>query len=103
MVFYNGRAPNGRKTEWKMNEYKAIEAHHADQNQPLIASSSSNAPSAPTVLINHISPKLLFFSFSKPRYHITCQIIRNNFEHTRSNPTFNLRIIKTRKDLIYVC
>ena len=25
MVFYNGRAPNGRKTEWKMNEYKAIE------------------------------------------------------------------------------
>ena len=26
MVFYKGRAPNGRKTEWKMNEYKAIEA-----------------------------------------------------------------------------
>ncbi|KAE8659818.1 NAC domain-containing protein 90 [Hibiscus syriacus] len=25
MVFYNGRAPNGRKTECKMNEYKAIE------------------------------------------------------------------------------
>ncbi|XP_028795557.1 NAC domain-containing protein 90-like isoform X2 [Neltuma alba] len=24
MVFYNGRAPNGRKTDWKMNEYKAI-------------------------------------------------------------------------------
>ncbi|CAL9026381.1 unnamed protein product [Prunus brigantina] len=49
MVFYNGRAPHGRKTEWKMNEYKAIEAHHADQNQPLIASSSSNTPSAPTL------------------------------------------------------
>ncbi|KAK4757424.1 hypothetical protein SAY87_018725 [Trapa incisa] len=26
MVFYVGRAPSGRKTEWKMNEYKAIEA-----------------------------------------------------------------------------
>ncbi|CAK9159844.1 unnamed protein product [Ilex paraguariensis] len=25
MVFYTGRAPSGRKTEWKMNEYKAIE------------------------------------------------------------------------------
>ncbi|KAF5954063.1 hypothetical protein HYC85_006919 [Camellia sinensis] len=25
MVFYIGRAPTGRKTEWKMNEYKAIE------------------------------------------------------------------------------
>ncbi|XP_044462893.1 NAC domain-containing protein 90-like [Mangifera indica] len=25
MVFYRGRAPNGRKTEWKMNEYKAME------------------------------------------------------------------------------
>ncbi|XP_022755993.1 NAC domain-containing protein 90-like [Durio zibethinus] len=26
MVFYNGKAPSGRKTKWKMNEYKAIEA-----------------------------------------------------------------------------
>ncbi|KDP37343.1 hypothetical protein JCGZ_06797 [Jatropha curcas] len=25
MVFYKGRAPRGRKTEWKMNEYKAID------------------------------------------------------------------------------
>ncbi|KZV40562.1 NAC domain-containing protein 90-like [Dorcoceras hygrometricum] len=25
MVFYEGRAPNGRKTAWKMNEYKAME------------------------------------------------------------------------------
>lgn len=25
MVFYVGRAPSGKKTEWKMNEYKAIE------------------------------------------------------------------------------
>ncbi|KAJ9184517.1 hypothetical protein P3X46_004232 [Hevea brasiliensis] len=25
MVFYKGRVPNGRKTEWKMNEYKAIQ------------------------------------------------------------------------------
>ncbi|PIN03907.1 hypothetical protein CDL12_23561 [Handroanthus impetiginosus] len=27
MVFYVGRAPSGRKTMWKMNEYKAIASH----------------------------------------------------------------------------
>ncbi|KAG8387476.1 hypothetical protein BUALT_Bualt02G0025200 [Buddleja alternifolia] len=25
MVFYQGKAPTGRKTKWKMNEYRAIE------------------------------------------------------------------------------
>ncbi|KAI8013443.1 NAC domain-containing protein 90 [Camellia lanceoleosa] len=35
MVFYRGRAPTGRKTEWKMNEYKAIEGE---------APSSSTSP-----------------------------------------------------------
>jgi hypothetical protein len=25
MVFYKGKAPTGRKTKWKMNEYRAIE------------------------------------------------------------------------------
>ncbi|XP_041025085.1 NAC domain-containing protein 90-like [Juglans microcarpa x Juglans regia] len=29
MVFYHGRAPNGRKSEWKMNEYKAIEGEES--------------------------------------------------------------------------
>ncbi|MED6206924.1 hypothetical protein PIB30_031150 [Stylosanthes scabra] len=39
MVFYCGRAPNGTKTDWKMNEYKAIDLHHASSS-----SSSSNKP-----------------------------------------------------------
>lgn len=25
MVFYKGKTPTGRKTKWKMNEYRAIE------------------------------------------------------------------------------
>lgn len=41
MVFYLGRAPNGNKTEWKMNEYKAIQA---DNN----ASSSTTTTSSTT-------------------------------------------------------
>ncbi|KAE9585372.1 putative transcription factor NAM family [Lupinus albus] len=33
MVFYSGRAPNGRKTDWKMNEYKAIHANASSSNK----------------------------------------------------------------------
>ncbi|PRQ44031.1 putative transcription factor NAM family [Rosa chinensis] len=43
MVFYTGRAPNGSKTEWKMNEYKAIDG----DNQLQAPSSSNAAPSPP--------------------------------------------------------
>uniref|UniRef100_A0A2K1Z1D9 NAC domain-containing protein n=1 Tax=Populus trichocarpa TaxID=3694 RepID=A0A2K1Z1D9_POPTR len=32
MVFYIGKAPTGRKTKWKMNEYRAIEVHESSRN-----------------------------------------------------------------------
>ncbi|KAF2288696.1 hypothetical protein GH714_010658 [Hevea brasiliensis] len=32
MVFYRGRAPNGRKTDWKMNEYKAIQGESSSSS-----------------------------------------------------------------------
>lgn len=50
MVFYKGRAPNGRKTDWKMIEYKAIDE----------AASSTGAITSPTVR-NHF----LAFLYSK--------------------------------------
>ncbi|KAI3419541.1 NAC domain-containing protein [Psidium guajava] len=36
MVFYTGRAPNGVKTEWKLNEYKAIEGEASSQETPVV-------------------------------------------------------------------
>lgn len=34
MVFYKGRAPNGEKTQWKMNEYKAIDGEASSAAPP---------------------------------------------------------------------
>ncbi|XP_027343362.1 NAC domain-containing protein 90-like [Abrus precatorius] len=34
MVFYKGKAPTGRKTKWKMHEYKAIEHSHQSNTTP---------------------------------------------------------------------
>ncbi|CAK9167624.1 unnamed protein product [Ilex paraguariensis] len=42
MVFYRGRAPGGRKTEWKMNEYKALAGE--------ASSSTSAAPKRPAAI-----------------------------------------------------
>ncbi|MBA0785983.1 hypothetical protein Gotri_028061, partial [Gossypium trilobum] len=42
MVFYNRRAPNGRKTEWKMNEYKAFEGQ-------VSSASAANSEQLPTL------------------------------------------------------
>ncbi|RDX66073.1 NAC domain-containing protein 90, partial [Mucuna pruriens] len=33
MVFYSGRAPNGTKTDWKMNEYTAIKPQPSSSNK----------------------------------------------------------------------
>ncbi|XP_019158985.1 PREDICTED: NAC domain-containing protein 90-like [Ipomoea nil] len=35
MVFYTGRAPNGTKTEWKINEYKAVRGDATSASTPL--------------------------------------------------------------------
>ncbi|KAL8140894.1 hypothetical protein V2J09_006915 [Rumex salicifolius] len=42
MVFYRGRAPTGRKTKWKMNEYKSLR-HEMSVCRVYITSGSSRA------------------------------------------------------------
>ncbi|PON78040.1 NAC domain containing protein [Parasponia andersonii] len=36
MVFYRGRAPHGTKTQWKMNEYKAIQGEPISGATPML-------------------------------------------------------------------
>lgn len=50
MVFYQGRAPTGNRTRWKMNEYKAV----ADDAPP--------APGAPVMLRNDFSVCRVYIS-----------------------------------------
>jgi hypothetical protein len=53
MVFYQGRAPTGNKTRWKMNEYKAVvddDADHAPAaaGAPIMVCCPSVRPSVPS-------------------------------------------------------
>jgi len=54
MVFYVGKPPTGRKTQWKLNEYRAIEL------SPTIPNSTSNNISIPKV--NVLSRIWIFLS-----------------------------------------
>lgn len=51
MVFYQGRAPTGNRTRWKMNEYKAV----ADDAPP--------APGAPVMVRPSVRPSVLVHAF----------------------------------------
>ncbi|KAK6779348.1 hypothetical protein RDI58_021532 [Solanum bulbocastanum] len=58
MVFYKGRAPNGKKTQWKMNEYKA--STHGE----------------PSLTNNHITNLKLQHEFSLCRVYKKSKIVR---------------------------
>ncbi|BAF29215.1 NAC domain-containing protein 90 [Oryza sativa Japonica Group] len=47
MVFYQGRAPSGTKTRWKMNEYKAVAAAAADDDHNAAGVAVQLPPMAP--------------------------------------------------------
>uniref|UniRef100_A0A0E0MJT8 NAC domain-containing protein n=1 Tax=Oryza punctata TaxID=4537 RepID=A0A0E0MJT8_ORYPU len=63
MVFYQGRAPTGTKTRWKMNEYKAVDAADDDDHNaaaavqlpPMAPPPSSSSTSACVRLRNELS------------------------------------------------
>ncbi|TVU36409.1 hypothetical protein EJB05_18342, partial [Eragrostis curvula] len=66
MVFYRGRAPSGTKTNWKMNEYRALHYHNdaagagsgggtTTTTDGFAASSSAHAAAGP---LNHPPPQL---------------------------------------------
>ncbi|KAF8641875.1 hypothetical protein HU200_067582 [Digitaria exilis] len=54
MVFYEGRAPTGNKTQWKMNEYKAVAADDGDAPPP--------PPGTPVRLRNEFSVCRVYIS-----------------------------------------
>ncbi|CAL1403886.1 unnamed protein product [Linum trigynum] len=47
MVFYTGKAPAGRKTKWKMNEYRAIQGPRHDDSAAASSSTSSSSSQPP--------------------------------------------------------
>ncbi|OEL33430.1 NAC domain-containing protein 90 [Dichanthelium oligosanthes] len=58
MVFYEGRAPTGSKTRWKMNEYKAV----ADDDRNAAADAPPPLPGAPVRLRNEFSVCRVYIS-----------------------------------------
>lgn len=74
MVYYEGRAPHGRKTEWKMNEYKAIDGEAATSN-------TANPPVF-TIANQALYPMLLISSYcprsARKLYGLANLILINN-------------------------
>jgi hypothetical protein len=56
MVFYRGCAPSGTKTQWKMNEYRALQ-YDADGRTTDGSSSSAHAAAAPLNLPPQVTPE----------------------------------------------
>ncbi|KAF0896484.1 hypothetical protein E2562_024343 [Oryza meyeriana var. granulata] len=56
MVFYQGRAPTGTKTRWKMNEYKAVANDAVDGNAAMVH------PMAPPRLRNELGVCRVYIS-----------------------------------------
>ena len=46
MVFYQGRAPSGAKTRWKMNEYRALQHYDAAPDAAAAAGADGSSSSA---------------------------------------------------------
>jgi len=64
MVFYIGKAPSGRKTKWKMHEYKAIEqSDPSNTNPPKVYLEKIELVNMINTNTNHANKFLFFPSF----------------------------------------
>lgn len=79
MVFYQGRAPTGNRTRWKMNEYKAV----ADDAPP--------APGAPVMLRN---------DFSVCRVYISTGTLRS-FDRRPLNRPGGLAVVSAHQQAVH--
>lgn len=79
MVFYQGRAPTGNRTRWKMNEYKAV----ADDAPP--------APGAPVKLRN---------DFSVCRVYISTGTLRS-FDRRPLNRPGGLAVVSAHQQAVH--
>ncbi|XP_076887761.1 NAC domain-containing protein 90-like [Bidens hawaiensis] len=83
MVFYNGRAPSGMKTEWKMNEYKAFQQEY-----------SSNTNTTPKLMQEvslcrvYIKSNCLRSFDRRPAAPVDHQAFQNNDHHATTSTDF---------------
>ncbi|KAK1428796.1 hypothetical protein QVD17_17636 [Tagetes erecta] len=84
MVFYNGRAPSGRKTKWKMNEYKAFQQE--DSSNP-----SSKPKLMQEVSVCRIYTKSNCLRALDRRPPADHQNLQNNVDHRATTSTDSSR------------
>ena len=56
MVFYEGKAPTGKKTKWKVNEYKALEEASTSSDAPKVSCNNLNTHELAPIISYQVDP-----------------------------------------------